>query len=58
MSLEEELDKIKTKINSELIFFKDLKKQLIELESKLVGLKEEKSLLEEQIRLKNSREGK
>lgn len=58
MSLEEELDKIKTKINSELIFFKDLKKQLIELESKLVGLKEERFLLEEQIRLKNLREGK
>lgn len=58
MSLEEELDKIKTKINSELIFFKDLKKQLIELESRLVGLKEEKSFLEEQIRLKNLREGK
>lgn len=58
MSLEEELDKIKTKINSELIFFKDLKKQLIELESKLVGLKEEKFFLEEQIRLKNLREGK
>lgn len=58
MSLEEELDKIKNKISSELIFFKDLKKQLMELETKLVGLKEEKANLEEKIRLDMLRKGK
>lgn len=58
MSLEEELDKIKNKISSELIFFKDLKKQLTELETKLVGLKEEKANLEEKIRLDMLRKGK
>lgn len=58
MSLEEELDKIKNKISSELIFFKDLKKQLTELETKLVGLKEEKAILEEKIRLDKLKKGK
>lgn len=57
MNLQDKLNKVNQKIKSNLINFKDLKIKLTNLETELVGLKEEKRLLEESIRVENNRKG-